>query len=694
MVKNLLSFESKRMPFAKLFAFFSAGILCGRFVQAPPTVITFLPYGILTVMLFLLFTEYKNKVLNRRIFPKIGYVLLAILGFYAIKRDDPAHQEDYFGKQHPPLLIGLIKDEPIYKEKSIRFPVEVSAMQDSLSRHSASGTIMVTVKRGKNDINLFHYGDRIVFKNSCTPVVPAYNPNQFNYKRYLENKNIHYQTYLTLSEIRVIASDEGNPVLAFALQARKHLADKFSKHIPETHAFQISAALIFGYRTDMNPEILQAFTNTGTIHVLSVSGLHVGIVFALLHYLLQFMDRFPMGRTLRFCLTLGAIWSYVILTGMAPAILRAGIMITFFVVAAWTNRTQQNLNTLFASAFFILLFDPRMLLDVGFQLSYAAVLGLFTLYPLLQHSFPIKNKYAKILTQYIFISIAAQLFTAPLALFYFHQFPNYFLLGNLFIAIPSTLTMYMGLALAISPFETLNDILGKALERLVDQTYLGLQKIDALPYAVWQGIDFGIGELLLFSLGILLLTITWNNRQKAAFWGCLACAGILVMVISWQSIQRQSFKGITFYNTQHHLTMALFASGKAPHVLSTLDSLTHPQLLFHMWPDLQRYTRPEKTAFSPLDNEKRENKMLKIADISIAILEKKQLSDKLLKNADIIIWRYGNYTDMHSVKNAFLIFDGSNFGTRLADLTAQADVLGISYYVLKDNFAYVWERKK
>src|SRR5690606_14636487 len=124
------------------------------------------------------------------------------------------------------------------------------------------------------------------------------------------------------------------------------------------------------------------------------------------------------------------------------------------------------------------------------------------------------------------ISIAAQLFTAPLALFYFHQFPNYFLLGNLFIAIPSTLTMYMGLALPISPFETLNDILGKALERLVDQTYLGLQKIDALPYAVWQGIDFGIGELLLFSLGILLLTITWNNRQKAAFWGCLACAGI------------------------------------------------------------------------------------------------------------------------------------------------------------------------
>jgi len=352
---NILSFSGRKMPFAKLCLFFVAGILCGRSLGAPDAVISSLPYGMGLVVLVLVFLEYKNKRLNRLVFPPAFHVLVLLAGFFAMKRDDPAHQRDYFGKHASTHIIGIIKDEPVYREKSIRFPVEVVSVRDSVSQRKAVGKLMATVKRGENDAQAFRYGDRVVFRNTAKPVPPPYNPGQFDYKRYLANKNIHRQAYLQPGEIRVLSSGGGNPATAFALRAREGLAEKFRAFVQHPEAFQISAALIFGHRTEMSAEVLEAFTNTGTVHVLSVSGLHVGIVFALLHYLLGFMDRWRTGRAFRFSITLLAIWSYVVLTGMAPSILRAGTMITFFVLADWTERSRNSLNTLFASAFFLLL---------------------------------------------------------------------------------------------------------------------------------------------------------------------------------------------------------------------------------------------------------------------------------------------------------------------------------------------------
>jgi len=688
---NILSFSSRKMPFAKLCLFFVAGILCGRFLRMPDAVISSLPYGMGLAVLALAFLEYKNKRFNRLVFPPVFHSLVLLAGFFAMKRDDPAHQSDYFGKHESTHIIGIIKDEPVYREKSIRFPVEVVSVRDSVSLRRAVGKLMATVKRGENDAQTFRYGDRIVFRNTAMPVPPPYNPGQFDYKRYLANKNIHRQAYLQPGEIRILSSGGGNPAIAFALRTREGLAEKFRTFVQHPEAFQISAALIFGHRTEMSAEVLEAFTNTGTVHVLSVSGLHVGLVFALLHYLLGFMDRWRTGRAFRLSITLLAIWSYVILTGMAPSILRAGTMITFFVLADWTERSRNSLNTLFASAFFLLLSDPHRLMEVGFQLSYTAVLGLFTLYPLFQKTFAVQNKYLRTLSQYTFVSVSAQLATAPLALFYFHQFPNYFLLGNLFIAIPSTLIMYLGLALAISPFQPLDALLGKAMEWLVGQTYLGLQKIDGLPYSVWQGIDLGAVETVSLSVGILLLVATWNYRQKTALWGFCACLLLLVAATSWKSVRKQDFRGIKIYNAQRNLSLAVFGEGKV-HLVSTLDSAGHPQLRFHARPDLERYAGHREIAFSALDPEKRENVLLKTPGLGIAVLEKTWRPDSSgIRGADIVLWRNGNHTDMEAVKDAFLVFDGSNSDRRIAKLTALADSLGIAYYVLKDNFAYVRE---
>src|SRR5690606_7700288 len=197
-------------------------------------------------------------------------------------------------------------------------------------------------------------------------------------------------------------------------------------------ARDIVAALILGYRAHFPVETLTAFVNTGTVHVLSVSGLHVGLVFLLLNFTLGFLDRFRYGKSLRFLLILTAIWAYVLLTGMAPSILRAGVMISFLLVAGCSGRANLNLNSLFASACCLLFLDSFIIFDMSFQLSYVAVLGLITLYPMLNSLVEINNRWLRGIRHALLVSLSAELFTTPLALYYYLQFPNYFLLGNLF----------------------------------------------------------------------------------------------------------------------------------------------------------------------------------------------------------------------------------------------------------------------
>jgi len=689
--KPVLLLEGRRMPFAKLLLLLLLGIVVGRFVVMPHWILLGIPYLLCVMLIALLVLERWRLRVSQRIAPTLCYVFIGLLGVLVMAVHQPWNQKNYFGNATTIMLIGIIDDEPIEKEKTIRFPVKVIAVQDGGLQQRVTGKLMMTVMKDSVGVQLFSYGDKLQFPNVSRPVSPAYNPAQFDYQRYLAHKNIYRQTFLAAQEVSVLAVGKGNPVVAFALRVRESLVEKFSRYVQDEYAFQISTALIFGYRTEMRSEVLQAFTNTGTIHVLSVSGLHVSIVFGLLHVLLRFMDRWPLGRSLRFCITLVAIWSYVVLTGMAPAILRAGIMITFFVLASWTNRHQHNLNTLFASAFFILLFAPQMLMDVGFQLSYMAMLGLFTLYPLLNNTVDVQNKYLRLFLQSIFVSVAAQLFTAPLALYYFHQFPNYFLLGNLFIAIPSTLIMYVGVALACCPWSMLNIWLGKALTWLINWTFAGLQAIDGLPYAVWQGIDFGPLELVSFSLVLICLIVLWNYRNKSALFIGLGCMLLLIGASAWRTIDKRSFSGIKFYNTQREISIGVFDKGKVL-LLSSLDSLQHAQLQFQVLADVQQYRSAENVQYIHLGSGSKQNREVEVLGKRIGILENAQRNPESLQNMDMIIWRYGNFTPMESVGHSFLIFDGTNSDRRLTELTEQANELGIPYYILKDNFAYVWER--
>lgn len=196
--------------------------------------------------------------------------------------------------------------------------------------------------------------------------------------------------------------------MANALALRRQMVEKLKKQMHDPNAIAVASTLILGYKADLSEDVLQAYSKTGTIHVLSVSGAHVAIIWALLAFMLNFLNRFRHGRVIKAIIIIPIIWYYAMLTGFSPAVCRAAVMISTVIIGKTYNRYINNLNILAISAFILLLYNPLLITDVGFQLSYLAVAGLVVLQPVVYEWLTFSNKWIDKLWALCSVSIAAQ----------------------------------------------------------------------------------------------------------------------------------------------------------------------------------------------------------------------------------------------------------------------------------------------
>ncbi|KGE15395.1 ComEC/Rec2 family competence protein [Sphingobacterium deserti] len=683
----------RRMPFFRAFICYGAGILFGRLVEMPSSLLAITDAGVLLLSLVMFLMTAFWRRLNQTLFPLFLYLSLFVLGISSILRPLSTHQKIAFERSGLETCIGLIADEPSIREKVIRFPVALDQGQSGDRHYPISGKVMLSVARG-NEAQSFRYGDKIAFKNTLQPIPPAFNPQQFDYKRYCANKNMYYQGYVKTQDYQLIGRERGELLVGLALKLRHTLKDKFAKFVTDQEALSVCAALIFGHRSDFSNETLQVFSETGTIHVLSVSGMHVGIVFYLLNLICRFLDKIRYGKVFRFTFIMLAIWSYVVLTGMAPSILRAGLMISFLLFADWGERKYASLNSLFASAFLLLIFDPFLIFDVGFQLSYMAVFGLFTLYPLLNKLVRPRYWFPRVALQLIWVSLSAQLFTAPFALYYFQQFPTYFLVGNLFIALPSTLLMYLGILLSFSPFAFLNAYIGLGLVYLCKFMLEGLYFVQKLPLSVISGIQMSVFEMILFALLLALFVTSWRMKSKSMLFSATLCMLLFSAASAYYSLARWSFKGIKVYNVQRDLAIAFIDNGKVS-LISTFDSLNHPRLKMLVWPDLAMYTKIDHVGFQQINRVAGRNYTINSGFGKLVIVNRYPHLPAL-DSADWIVLRNlrtMDTLDLSAIRpRRSIIFDGFNTDTVISQLRKRAGSADVEHYVLKDNFAYVWEK--
>jgi competence protein ComEC len=607
-------------------------------------------------------------------------------------------EPDHFSLLKADSFLVRIQNEPKLSRGILRFEAEVIRIYDAKTDRDSKGKIQIAVSLDSTDRSMPEYGDMMLIPADYQVIDPPYNPGEFDYKTLLGNRQIYFQSFIRRDQFLILAWNTGNPIISFALILRKKLISRYNAYLPDQDAAALASALILGYRADLNKDIIEAYSKTGTMHVLSVSGMHVGIVFLVLSVLLR-----PFGQNKFMILTrtlsiISSIWFYSLITGFSSPVCRAALMISFVVSGKALNRNQNTYNLIAISAFFLLLNHPFYLFDVGFQLSYLAVCGLVYFHPKLYHSLYFKNRVIDYAWSYCALSIAAQLATFPLSLYYFHQFPLYFLLSNLLIVLPVTIIMYAGILILIIPFSAVLRPIGYFLNEVINLTNRILFEIENLPFASVSGIRINVFQLFLVCALILLLAFLTRSRQKIIAWTACSIGLVLSVSFSVNDILNLQRNELIFYSLRKNTAIGYFSDGRGL-VLTDIEP-SDRLYSFSIKPALEIRGDPEtliQKIENPVSGEQywSDSNFMQFGKFKILRWNKNiNLTNSGYElNVDILLLSGNPYQKLIDIRTcvAFkaILIDATNSDYKIKGWLSEASKLNIPCHVLKKSPAYI-----
>ena len=378
-------------------------------------------------------------------------------------------------------------------------------------------------------------GDELIVNLKLSRIQNKGNPGEFNAELYWRGKNVYHMAFLSESEFRILKPGQSSGLSRLRKKISKWMDGALEDSFSEDQKALIRA-LLLGDKTNLNPETKRQFASAGAMHVLAVSGLHVGI---LLEVLLFFLGRFPrwISKKKAVLISVLLIWAYAVFIGLPPSVTRAALMFSLLVIARIWSKNYAPLNILAFSALILLIIEPHWIFDLGFQLSYLAMFGILTLYKPIAELFFIRSKWLRKIWEGTAVGIAAQLGTIPLVLYHFHQFPNYFAVTNIgmMILVGAVLVFTLiYLAFQWIPYLqfALAWVLGLGLSAMI---YL-VTWIDSLPGAVSYGYVLTVPVVC---IGYALLGLMLIDTRRRLVWTCSILGGFLaVQMARYDNITR------------------------------------------------------------------------------------------------------------------------------------------------------------
>jgi len=622
------------------------------------------------------------------------FIFFFILGGLLCLLNNHKLKQDYFAKKKYTYLKIWINDEPEQTNDILKFTANVVSGYENSNHVKLSGQLLLALKVDSMSPVKLKYGDELIVSAKYLEVEPPYNPAEFDFKRWLASKNVYEQAFINQNHLLKTDRNTGNQIIKFALDLREKQVAKYRKLIKDDEAFAVASTLILGYRADLSKETLAAYSKTGTIHALSVSGSHVAIIFFVLDFCLAFLDKKRSLKILKFILICCLICGYSLITGLSPSVVRATIMITIFITAKTFARNKNGYNTLAFAAFCQLVYNPFLIWDVGFQLSYLSVFGLIYLQPKIYKWIYVKNKWLNKIWQLIALSLSAQLVTFPLCIYYFHQFPVYFLMGNLFISIPLILIMVLGIAILIPFIDKISPI----FEWIIVTTNTVLKWIADLPFSTFSSVWITLPELILMSIALSLL-IYGLVSKSAKFYIISALIYIACSTITlyndWTAIHQ---KKIIFFTLRKNYATA-FIDGKTAVLLTDL-SPDDRNYKFFIEPALQqsqintiRFTNLERDTVSK--NFIKKDNQIVFYKYNILLIDEHLNYKKIVIDSKFSsVWLTAN--NKYNLQNLpkeltyrHLIIDATNKDYKIANFKKFAENNKIEAHVLKKNPAYL-----
>lgn len=548
-------------PFVRILLFFLTGIFLAyhlTFLQNQSMIIWIIAgvtFLLLSLVATLFLRSYRYRWLN-------GFVVYGAVLIFGI-----ALTTSHLKEENIPLKFlksetwsGEILTEPQPGKKSVKFILRLSP-----NSHHKSGNrffkVMAYFEKDSASADL-HLGEYVALQGLFQRAERPMNPGEFDYRNYLKNQGIKYILFVRSNGWAKLSFHSLFNLKAPFSSWRNYLLATLRKNGLKGEEFEVAAAILLGYDQLLQPHVRQNYVAAGVIHVLCVSGMHVGIIYLVLSFLLGFLNRVRYGKRIKHLLILILIWCYALLTGLSPSVLRASVMISFFIIAGIMGREYDNYNLLAASAFFLLVFNPLFIFNVGFQLSYAAVLGILTFYFPLYRSIYFKYKFFDILWAALVLSFSAELGVFPVAVHHFHIFPIYFLLTNLLVFALAYLILSTGMALlAFSWLAAVAHFFGLLLNTFISLLNHIVNFVTALPYAEIQNLYLPWSQVWLIYLLIILSYLLIIQRKVRLLLPVLTVSLVLLSFHTLRNYKLIHQEKVVIYDIPHH-TAIDFISGR------------------------------------------------------------------------------------------------------------------------------------
>jgi competence protein ComEC len=543
----------QRTPFFRLLFPFILGILAYPIMgltHASLLVIFLLSIALLACPFLMKVPKQQYKF--RWLFGSGIFLFMFSLAYFTVIERENSFLFDHL-KQKGIFRVELTA-APIEKTKSFLCKVDLMQFYDQNRWNSTQGKAILYIQKNGEAAGLLT-GDRILIETEFLPPEKVQNPDGFDYGAYLKRQGVGATAYVSATGWRWTDRNNSFSLQRSADKCRNYLLGIYREFNIAGDEFAVLAALTLGYTDALQPDLRTSYSATGAMHILSVSGMHVGVVYMVLLFLLSFLDGTQRKKVFKTLFILCFLWAYAFLTGLSPAVIRATLMFTFVALAFCFERKSQLYNTIFMSAFLMLLYNPNFLFDVGFQLSYAAVLSIIFFQPIFNQIYSPKSKFYRFCWTMFSVSMAAQLGTTPFTLYYFQQFPNYFLLTN-FVAIDlSSLIIYLAMTLLmISTVPFISVAVAFLLKWSLLLLNFLIVRIQHLPFSVLH-ISLDLRQTGLLFLSVCCLSAYYFTRKYTPlFIGLLAF--LLVCLVDLQ----------IKYNTLTSSKIIVYAGRKGTHV--------------------------------------------------------------------------------------------------------------------------------
>ncbi|HSJ68769.1 MAG TPA: ComEC/Rec2 family competence protein [Anditalea sp.] len=519
-------------PFLRYAVFFILGIVIYPWIEFVDIFWIIILYGsiFLLYLIFTLYTSYLNEFKNRLLISFLGLTLWVIFGLLLsyskdVKRDTNhlLYKDNYEG------YIGIVQQNDEIKPRTLRNTIRLTHVANNDSLWKAEGEVIIY-----HQSNLAP-GQVVAIKGKPQRVAPPNNPYEFDYAQFLSRQQI-YHTHFAGKNITVLGWVNHRPINFFFLSLRKIIQDQMNKVISHPRANQIAQALLLGQKNNLDREVSEAYSTAGAMHILAVSGLHVGIIYGFFFVFFRPYKLSPYKRMAYLSMVIIIIWTYAFLTGMSPSVMRSATMFTIISMAQMRSSSPSVYNGLAISAILLLVYDPNLIYAVGFQLSYAALTGILLFQPVIVNLWLPKNKLLYRCWEITSVGIAAQLATFPISAYYFHTFPTYFILSNL-IAIPGAFViMAIGIPFMLfSIFPWIGEGLGLVLDYLIQILNKFIFLIHDLPAAKVTAIRIEPWEIVWY-YSLLALTFILVTARFKKLTISLISVILLGVCVNWANL--------------------------------------------------------------------------------------------------------------------------------------------------------------